>query len=92
MPPSSPSGSPPPPGSLLEVSSHQSPSLVFEKGRPYERIPVVDLSSDEESSAPTVSVADIDASEGVQNDSNDGRTPDRAQGDSSDSGDEVGLP
>jgi hypothetical protein len=41
----------------------------------------------------TVSAADTDdAPEGVKDDSNDGRTPDRAQGDSSSGGDEAGLP
>jgi hypothetical protein len=48
MSPPSPSGSPPPLGSLSEVSSRQLPSPVFEQGGPSERIPVVDLSSDEE--------------------------------------------
>jgi hypothetical protein len=46
-----------------------------------------------DSPTPTVSAADADdAPEGVPDDSNDGRTPDLAQGDSSDSGDEAGLP
>jgi hypothetical protein len=41
----------------------------------------------------TVSAADTDdAPEGVKDDSNDDRTPDRAQGDSSSGGDEAGLP
>jgi hypothetical protein len=45
------------------------------------------------SPTPTVSTADADdAPDGVQYDSNDGRTPDRAQNDSSDDGDDVGSP
>jgi hypothetical protein len=48
MPPSSPSGSPPPLGSAPEVSSRRLRSPIFEQGGPSERIPVVDLSSDEE--------------------------------------------
>jgi hypothetical protein len=40
-----PSGSPPPLGSLLEVSSCRPRSPVFEQGGPSEKVPVVDLSS-----------------------------------------------
>jgi hypothetical protein len=43
----SPLGSPLPPGSPLEVSSDRLRSPIFEHGGPSERIPVVDLSSDE---------------------------------------------
>jgi hypothetical protein len=128
---------------------------MYEQGEPSERIPVVDLSSDEEdifpdiscdeefvrklfgdlnygllgppgdgnviilinsdeekevreedtadteaappsvinSLAPTVSTANaVDALDGVQDDSNGSRTPDRVQNDSSDGGDEAGSP
>jgi hypothetical protein len=46
--------------------------------------------SAKDSSAPTVSIDD--APEGVQDDSNGDHTPDRAQGDSSDGGNEAGEP
>jgi hypothetical protein len=53
-PPPTPSGSPPPPGSPSEVSSCRHCSVVFEQGEPSERIPVVDLSSDEEDLIPDI--------------------------------------
>jgi hypothetical protein len=49
--------------------------------------------SDVKSSSPTASAADVDdAPEGVQDDSNDGHTPDRAQGGRSGGRDEAGSP
>jgi hypothetical protein len=48
MPPPSLSGYPLPPGSPLKVSSRHPRSSIFEQGGPSERIPVVDLSSNEE--------------------------------------------
>jgi hypothetical protein len=44
-PPSAPSGSPPPPGSPSEVSSHRPHSPVFEQGSPSKDISVIELSS-----------------------------------------------
>jgi hypothetical protein len=45
------------------------------------------------SSAPTNSFTDTDdAPDGVQDDNNDGRTPDQAQGGNSSSGDEIDSP
>jgi hypothetical protein len=44
-PPSVPSRSPSPPGSLLEVSSHYPRSPVFEQGSPSRKALVIDLSS-----------------------------------------------
>jgi hypothetical protein len=51
-PPLEPSGTPSPPGSPLEVSSHRPFSPVFEQGGPSGKAPVIDLSSssDEEDS------------------------------------------
>jgi hypothetical protein len=50
-------------------------------------------SSTAKSLAPTVSTIDVDdVLEGVQDSSNDDRTPDRAQGSSSSGGDEARLP
>jgi hypothetical protein len=56
-PPLTPSGSPPPPGSLSEVSSHRSRSPIFEQGGPSGKVTVVDLSSssDEEEPIPDTS-------------------------------------
>jgi hypothetical protein len=44
-PPSVPSGSPPPPGSPLEVSSRCPCSPVFEQGNAFGKTPMIDLSS-----------------------------------------------
>jgi hypothetical protein len=44
-PPSAPSRSPSPPGSLLEVSSRRLRSPVFQQGGPSGKAPVIDLSS-----------------------------------------------
>jgi hypothetical protein len=49
---SAPSGSPLPLGSPLEISSDCLHSPGFEQGRPSEKVPVVDLSSDEENVFP----------------------------------------
>jgi hypothetical protein len=56
-PPLALSGSPPPPGSQLEISSHHPRSPVFEQGGPSEKVPAVDLSSssDEECLIPDTS-------------------------------------
>jgi hypothetical protein len=55
MPPPSPSRSPLPPDSPPEVSSRRPPSPVYEHGRPFEGISVVDLSSEEEDAFPNTS-------------------------------------
>jgi hypothetical protein len=57
MPPSTLSGSPPPPGSPSEISSHCPCSPVFEQGGPSEKVSMVDLSSssDEEGLIPDTS-------------------------------------
>jgi hypothetical protein len=54
-PPPALSGSSLPPGSPLEVSSCRMHSPIFEQGGPSERIPVVDLSLDEEDLIPDTS-------------------------------------
>jgi hypothetical protein len=56
-PPSVLSGSSPPLGSPIEISSHRPCLSVFEQGGPFEKVPMVDLSSssDEEGLIPDTS-------------------------------------
>jgi hypothetical protein len=54
-PPLAPSGSSLPLGSPSEISSRRPYSPVFEQGGPSEKVPVVDLSSDEEGIIPDTS-------------------------------------
>jgi hypothetical protein len=58
MPPPALSGSPLPPWSPLEISSRRPCSSVFEQGGPFEKVPVVDLSSssDEKCLIPGISL------------------------------------